>query len=338
MNERGVRSGLWMIVSLACLVCISAWGVSCSEQDSGGLRGQVSIDGSSTVSPISTAVAEAFRNEHPRVHVTIGVSGTGGGFKRFTEGEIDICNASRPITKDELGIAVAHGVEFVELPIAYDGVTFIVNKANGWAKNLTIDELKKIFLDSSTVKSWRDIRPDWPDIPIKLFTPGVDSGTFDYFKEHVAGEHGAIRADLSTSENDNQIVQAVMNNKGALGFMGCAYYFANREELNVVGIDGGEGVVVPTVETIEQNIYPLSRPLFIYVNRKSLERPEVEAFATFYVDRVGSLVEGVGYAKLPDDLYGSCRRRLQERATGTVFLDAHGQKISASLTQLYQNH
>lgn len=301
------------------------------------LTGRIAIDGSSTVYPITEAVAEDFGDEHGQVRVTVGISGTGGGFKRFVVGETDISDASRPIKARELAAATEGGIAFIEIPVAYDGLSIIVNKANTWATDLTVADLKTIFLDGSTATTWKDVRDTWPDEPIKLFAPGTDSGTFDYFKEVVAGKTGAMRADMSVSEDDNVLVRGVAGNKGALGFFGCAYYFENKDKLRAVPIDGGNGPVMPRPETIENGSYaPFSRPLFIYVSAASARRPEVKAFVEFYLTRGPALAEEVGYVKLPADIYARASKRFAAGRTGTAFLNDEGDKPSGTLAQVYR--
>lgn len=236
------------------------------------LRGTVSLDGSSTVFPISEAVAEEFGSVQPRVRVTVGVSGTGGGFKKFLAGETDINNASRPIKAKELNMAREKGIEFLELPIAYDGLSIVVNKSNNWVNHLSIAELNKIWQAGSTVKTWKDVRASWPNITIKLYGPGTDSGTFDYFTETVNGKLGASRPDYTSSEDDNALVQGVSGDTGSLGYFGFAYYEANKSRLKLVPIDGGNGPILPSAKSINDGSYaPLSRPVFIYVRNKALE-------------------------------------------------------------------
>ena len=269
-----------------------------------GLSGTIKVDGSSTVYPISEAMAEEFRAQNPDVNITIGVSGTGGGFKKFSAGEIDITNASRPIKDEEKEALKKNNIEYVELKIAYDGIAVVVNKNNTWVDSLTVEELKKIWEPGSKVKTWKDVRPEWPAEPIKLYAPGVDSGTFDYFTEAINGEEGAIRQDFTPSEDDNVLVQGVAGDKNAMAFFGLAYYEENKDKLKVVKIDAGQGPVEPTFETVKSGQYkPLSRPLFIYVNKKSLERPEVRSFVEFYLTHGKDLVRDVGYINLPDEEY-----------------------------------
>ena len=320
--------------SLAIAGAVLAVGASAQAQN---LRGTIKVDGSSTVYPITEAVAEEFSNEHPRVRVTVGVSGTGGGFKRFAVGETDVSDASRPIKDKELKACKDNGVEFIELPVAYDGLSIVVNKNNDWVDHLTVDELKKIFLDGSTVKTWKDVRSEWPAEPVKIFAPGTDSGTFDYFKEVVAGKENSIRSDMSVSEDDNVLVRGVVGEAGGIGFFGCAYYFENEDKLKVVPIDGGEGPVTPTAETIESGEYaPFSRPLFIYVNAQSAYRPEVREFIEFYFDKGPELAEEVGYVKLPSEIYKRAKRNFQTRRTGTQFLNDEGEKVKGALPTVYK--
>jgi phosphate transport system substrate-binding protein len=300
------------------------------------LKGAVRIDGSSTVYPITEAVAEEFGAEQRRVRVTVGISGTGGGFKRFAAGETDISDASRPIKKKEWDKAVENGVEFLELPIAYDGLTIVVNRENNFVDSLTVDELKKIYLDGSTVTTWRDVRPEWPAIAIKLYAPGTDSGTFDYFKEVIAGKKGSIRADMSVSEDDNVLVRGVAGERGAIGFFGCAYYFENADKLRAIPIDGGKGAVLPVKKTIESGEYaPFSRPLFIYINAQAANRAEVDAFVEFYLEHGPELAEEVGYVRLPSEITALVKENFRSRRTGTQFLDENGEKVRGPLTEVY---
>jgi len=314
-------------------------GAALAMQSSGSLSGDIKIDGSSTVYPITEAVAEEFRKLHPNVRITVGVSGTGGGFKRFAVGETDISNASRPIKKAEHDAAMNANppVEYIEIPVAFDGLSFVVNKSNTWCDTLTVDQIKAIFLDGSTVKTWKDINPQWPSTPIKLYSPGTDSGTFDYFKEVVAGDKGSIRGDMSVSEDDNVLVRGVEGDTGALGFFGCAYYFENKDKLKVLAIDAGKGPVTPTHETVETGTYaPFSRPLFIYVNKNSASRPEVKAFVEFYIKESNRLSNDVGYVGLPQDIVRRAMKNFAAGKTGTQFLDAAGEKVSGSLDKVYK--
>lgn len=263
------------------------------------LKGTVKIDGSSTVFPITEAVGEEFQNQYPGVRVTVGLSGTGGGFKKFVVGETDISNASREIEPDEAAQAKANGITYIKLKVAYDGLSVVVNPANKFVKNLTVEELKRVWADSK-VKTWQDIRPDWPNEKIKLFGPGTDSGTFDYFTQAINGQEGVSRSDYTASENDNVLVQGVAGEKNALGYFGYAYYVENKDKLKLVAVNG----VYPNPKTIRTGTYkPLSRPLFIYVNEKALKRPEVKRFVQFYLQNGASLASQVGYIPLPEKEY-----------------------------------
>ncbi|MEM8593212.1 MAG: PstS family phosphate ABC transporter substrate-binding protein [Pseudomonadota bacterium] len=284
------------------------------------MTGNVNVDGSSTVFPVSEAMAEEFQKEQPKVRVSVGVSGTGGGFKKFMAGEIDISNASRPIKEKELKMAEEAKVTFIELPIAYDGLSIVVNKDNDFIDAITVAELKKIWEPESKVTKWSEVRDGWPDEKIKLYGPGADSGTFDYFTKAINGKEGASRADYGASEDDNVIVNGVAGDKYSLGFFGFAYYAANKAKLKVVPVDGGNGPVTPTLETINNATYkPLSRPIFIYVNTASLAKPQVAEFAKFYVDNAATLAEEVGYIRLPEAIYAKVKARLQNKETGTGY-------------------
>ncbi len=274
------------------------------EKESENLSGEIIIDGSSTVFPITEAITEEFRKIYPNVNVSIGVSGTGGGFKKFVIGEIDINDASRPIKDEENNQAVANGIEYVEFTIAYDGISVVVNPENDFVDSLTAEELKSLWKPDSTVKTWKDLRAEWPDEIIKLYAPGTDSGTFDYFTEEINGESGAVRTDFTPSEDDNVLVQGIAGDKNALGFFGFAYYVENTDKLKAVRIDNGAGAVEPTFETIKNGSYaPLSRPVFIYVNKKSLEEEHIRAFVEYYLTDGKSLISDVGYVELEDSAY-----------------------------------
>lgn len=284
------------------------------------MKGNVRIDGSSTVYPISEAVAEEFNANYPRVRVTIGVSGTGGGFKKFVVGETDINNASRPIKDKEIAKAKENGIGFIELPVAFDGLSVVINPANDWVDYFTTEELQKIWQPESDVKYWSDVRPEWPREEIKLYGPGTDSGTFDYFTEAINGKSQLCRADFTASEDDNVLVQGIAGDKYALGFFGYAYYVENTDKIEVVPIDGGNGPQIPTEETINNGSYaPLSRPLFIYVASKSAEREDVQTFVNYYLDNAAALVGDVGYVALPGKAYDLARERFAKGVTGSIF-------------------
>ena len=271
------------------------------------LKGTVKVDGSSTVFPITEAVAEEFGKvkAHRRVRVTVGVSGTGGGFKKFLAGETDINDASRSIKQKEIDKAKKNGVKYIELPVAYDGLSVVVNMSNTWVDYLTVAELHKIWKPGSTVKTWKDIRPNWPNEKIRLYGPGTDSGTFDYFTKVINGKSQVSRSDFTKSEDDNVLVTGVAGDKGSLGYFGFAYYVENKDKIKVVPIQQGDKKpVAPTMTTINNGSYaPLSRPIFIYVNLKSAKKPEVRQFVRFYLKQAKELVAEVGYVPLPDQEY-----------------------------------
>ena len=282
------------------------------------LSGTIEVDGSSTVFPVSEAVAEEFNKLHSRVRVNVGVSGTGGGFKRFTVGETDISNASRPIKEKESTAAAENGVQYMQLKVGTDGLSVLVNPQNDWAECLTVDELKKIWEPGSTISNWNEVRPDFPDRPLRLYGGDTDSGTFDYFTEEIMGETGLSRPDYTASADDNVLVQGISGDRNALGYFGYAYYIENEDKLKPVAVDNGEGCVAPTAATIEDGSYtPLSRPLFIYVSTKSLERPEVNAFVEFYLENARELVTEVGYVPLAPDAYLNALTEVRSLKSGS---------------------
>ncbi|WP_134700936.1 PstS family phosphate ABC transporter substrate-binding protein [Ammoniphilus sp. YIM 78166] len=279
------------------------------------LSGTVLIDGSSTVFPITEAVAEEFQAANPNVRVTVGVSGTGGGFKKFVPGEIDINNASRKIKDNEVEGIKANGFEAIEVPIAFDGISVVVNPANDWVDYLTVEELSKIWAPDSTVKTWSEVREGWPAEEIKLYGPGTDSGTFGYFTEVVNGKEGASRSDYTASEDDNVLVQGVTGDKNALGYFGFAYYQENSTKMKAVPIKATADApaVEPTHETINDGTYtPFSRELYMYVSSKSLaDKPEIKAFAQFYLDHAAEMAELVGYVAMPAERYEEAKKLVQ---------------------------
>lgn len=306
------KLSLVTLVGVSVLALTACGGQSSNTGTDSKLTGEVKIDGSSTVYPITEAVAEEFIAVSPDVRVPVGVSGTGGGFKKFIAGEIDINDASRKIKDAEAAEAKAAGINYMELEVAYDGLSVLVNPENTWVDSLTVDELKKIWEPNSTVKTWKDVRAEWPAEPIKFYAPGTDSGTFDYFTETINGESGAIRQDFTASEDDNILVQGISGDKNAMGFFGFAYFEENQDKLKLVKIDNGKGPIEPSYETIMDGTYaPLSRPLYIYVNTASLEKPEVKSFVQFYIENAKDLVGAVGYIPLPDDLYQQDLDKLQ---------------------------
>ena len=287
-----------IVLALAALLGLGA----CSTTKK--LEGNIAIDGSSTVYPVTEAVAEEFNAQYPDVKVSVGFSGTGGGMSKFIAKEIDIANASRKIKSSEAEAATAAGIEYLEIKVGFDGLSILVNPENDWVTSLTVEQLKEMWKPGSTIMNWSDIDPTWPNEKIVFYAPGVDSGTFDYFTEAIVGELGAMRSDYSGSEDDNVLVQGIAGDKYAIGFFGFAYYEENADKLKLVGVDKGAGAVVPSFETIANGTYaPLSRPLYIYVNKASLEREEVLEFVTFYLENAKELVADVGYVPLPDADY-----------------------------------
>jgi len=268
-----------------------------------GLTGSVNVDGSSTVFPITQAVAEEFNGAAPDVKISVGVSGTGGGFKKFCAGETDISDASRPIKDSEKAECSKTGVEYVELTVAIDGLSVLVNPKNTWAACLTTDELKKIWEPAAQgkVTNWSQVRAGFPSRPLTLYGPGTDSGTFDYFTDEINGGEGVSRSDYTASEDDNVLVQGIAGDENAIGYFGFAYYEENTDKLKLAGVDPGSGCVEPSRETINSGSYkPLSRPIFIYVAKKALGKPEVKAFVDYYLENVNTLVPDVGYIEMPD--------------------------------------
>ena len=301
-----------VLLGIISLLAAAACGSGSSE---GGLSGTIEIDGSSTVYPVSEAVAEEFHKLHTGVDVNVGISGTGGGFKRFTVGETDISNASRSIRSSEAEAAANNGIGYIELLVGTDGLSVVVSPKNDFAQCLTVEELKKIWEPGSTINNWSQVRAGFPDRPLRLYGADTDSGTFDYFTEEIVGEVQASRSDYTASADDNVLVQGIGGDRNALGYFGYAYYAENQDKVKPVAIDAGEGCVTPTAGTIESGEYkPLSRPLFIYVNRESLIKPEVRAFVEFYLTNARSLVREVGYVPLADSAYEEGLAEVQETA------------------------
>ena len=268
------------------------------------LSGEIVIDGSSTVYPVTVAAAEEFRKEHSEVQIPVGISGTGGGFKKFAAGETVISDASRPIRDSERELAAENGVEFIELTAAYDGLSVLVNPDNDWATCLTVEQLKEVWKPDSNVTNWNQVDPSYPNLDIVLYGPDADSGTFDYFTEEINGDTGVIRDDFFPAVDDNVLVQGIAGDRGALGYFGYAYYIANTDKLKLVAVDGGAGCIEPNETTINDGSYtPLSRPLYIYVSIAALEREEVRAFIDFYLHNAADLAASVGYVGLPQHIY-----------------------------------
>lgn len=294
------------VAGAAALVLAACGGDGDADAASGdggaNLSGSVVIDGSSTVFPLSSAAAELFMGENPDVQVSVGQSGTGGGFEKFCAGETDISDASRAIKDDEVALCEDNGVTNDEFAIANDGLTVVVNSDNDWATCLTVEQLNAIWAPDSTVNNWNQVDPSFPDQPLVLAGPGTDSGTFDYFTDAINGEEGASRTDYEASEDDNVIVQAVAGSAGAMGYFGYSYYEENADELKALEIDGGSGCVAPSVETVQDASYsPLGRQLFIYPSAEALEKPEVEGFVRFYIENIDEIVEAAGFIGLNDE-------------------------------------
>lgn len=307
------------------------------------LTGDILVDGSSTVYPITEAMAEEFGKDHPKVRVTVGISGTGGGFKKFCNNETDISDASRPIKPSEVEMCGKRGIEYIELPVAFDGLAVMVNPGNDWAACMTVDELKMLWEPAAQGKitRWNQIRAAWPDQEIHLFGAGVDSGTYDYFTSAIVGEEGASRGDFQASEDDNVLVQGIATDPLALGFFGLAYYEENQDKLKLVAVDDGDptdgdGCITPNQDTVSGGTYqPLARPIFIYVRKSSVDRPEVQEFVRFYLnpENARTLVREVGYIPLPENIYELALERFEKGITGSIFEGA-GSQVGVTLEDL----
>jgi phosphate transport system substrate-binding protein len=313
----------WQVLA-ACLV-LAFGAVSCgqsgsAQQDGGGnVSGQIAVEGSSTVLPITQAAAEAFSQENPDVRISVGGAGTGDGFEAFCAGETQISDASRPIDpEEEIPACKENGVEYIEFPIAFDGLSVVVNPQNDFATDITTEELKTLWEPAAEgrITQWSQVRPEWPDQEISLYGPGTESGTFDYFTDEVVGEEGASRSDYQASEDDNVLVQGVSGDPNALGYFGFSYYETNQDQLKALAVDGVE----PSTESIRSGEYPLSRPLFIYVSTQALEENKaVEPFVNFYLDNLNAFVEQARYVALPESLAQEARKQWEDRTTGTVY-------------------
>jgi len=307
---------LFGLVALVTVIGVKAWAATL-----------IKVDGSSTVYPITEAVAEEFQKKNPGVRVTVGIYGTGGGFKKFCAGETHISDASRPIKLSEVQACVDNEIGYIELPVAFDGMAVMVNPKNDWAKSMTVAELKKLWEPAAQRKitRWSQIRAGWPDKEIHLFGPGVDSGTFDYFTEAIVGKAQSSRGDYTASEDDNVLVQGVASDEYALGYFGLAYYEENQGKLKLVAIDdenpkNGDGPVLPSLETVIDGTYqPLARPLFIYVAKKASDRPEIQTFVRSYLTEAKGLVKEVGYIPLQDKVYELGLKRFDKRVAGSLF-------------------
>ncbi|HLA64816.1 MAG TPA: PstS family phosphate ABC transporter substrate-binding protein [Rhodothermales bacterium] len=325
-------------LALCALGLAACGGEHRGEGGAGDLTGSIRIDGSSTVFPLTEAVAEDFMIANPGVRVTVGVSGTGGGFAKFTRGEIDISNASRPIKDEEQAQADANGIAYIELPVSYDGLAIVTNPGNTFAACLTVEELRAMWEPGSEVGNWSQVRAGFPDRPLRLFGAGTDSGTYDYFTKAIVGEEGASRTDYNRSEDDNVLVQGVAGDEGALGFVPLSYYDSNQERLMLVGVDdgdpaNGDGCIQPNAETVRNGTYqPLARPEFIYVNAAKADDPAVEAFVHFYLEHAAELATEVGYVPLSPEAYAAALHRFDERITGSVF--SGGAQVGVRLEDL----
>jgi phosphate transport system substrate-binding protein len=308
--------------------------------DNKSQRAPIAVDGSSTVFPISEAMAEEFQKKSG-ARVTVAASGTGGGFKKLCANEVAIAGASRPIKPSEVEACKQSGVEYVELPIAFDGIAVVVNPKNSWVDKMTVDELKKLWEPGAQgkIKTWADLRKGFPKEEIHLFGAGVDSGTYDYFTKAIVGEEHHSRGDYTSSEDDNVLVKGIATDKLALGFFGFAYYAENKDSLKVVPIDdgiadNGTAAVVPSLESIESGKYqPLSRPIFIYVSKSEAARKEVQEFVQYYLGEGTKLIQEVGYVKLPAEAYRLAQQRFEQRVPGSLFAGA-GSKVGVTVTQL----
>jgi phosphate transport system substrate-binding protein len=288
-----------------------------AEKADKSLKGEVKLDGSSTVFPIAEAAAEEFQKVYPNVRVTVGLSGTGGGMKKFAAGEIDISNASRKMKPEEAKKAQENKIEYTELPLAYDGISVVVNTSNKFANKLTMAQLKSIWQPGSSVKKWKDIDPSWPDETIKLYGPGADSGTFDFFTEHVMGTARLSRNDYVASEDDNVLVTGVAKDKFAMAYFGYAYYVENKNSMHSIALGKDSEAVFPSEKTIEDGSYPLARPLIVYVSNKSAQRPEVKAFVSFMLKNAAKLSKEVGYVPLKENVYVDALKKFESVTAGS---------------------
>jgi phosphate transport system substrate-binding protein len=338
-----VSSSLRVFSAIAVTLALWACGGGQSRQAGAPAAGPalVKLDGSSTVFPVSEAVAEEFQKSNAAIRVTVGISGTGGGFQKFCRAETDISDASRPIMKAEIDACAKAGVEYVELPIAYDGIAIVVNPKATWVSDVTVAELKTMWAPEAQgkVTRWSQVRQGWPDREIHLFGAGVDSGTFDYFTEAITGKAKASRGDFTSSEDDNVLVQGVANDELALGFIPFAYFEENKERLKLVGVDDGKadngaGPMLPSAEAIRTGTYqPLSRPIFIYVSTKAAERAEVQQFVEYYLAHADALVREVGYVGLGAEAYPMVAKRFAARTTGSLFAGAEN-TVGITIDQL----
>lgn len=303
LQERTGIAAALMVAGLTLAACGGGESESAGGAEGGGekVSGAVVIDGSSTVEPLSSAAAELFMEQNPDTNVTVGTSGTGGGFEKFCSGETDISDASRPIKESEIEKCKQNNIQYSQLTVANDALSVVVNPANDWASCLTVEQLKKIWEPGSTVKNWNEVDPSFPNEPLQLFGPGSDSGTFDYFTEAINGKEGESRTDYNPSEDDNVIIQGVNGGKGALGYFGYSYLEENTDKVKGVEVNGGDGCVAPSADTAQDGTYkPLSRGLFIYVSDAALKKPQAVAFADFYLNENTKIVEAAKFIPLTD--------------------------------------
>ena len=340
-DRRTLSCGSTWAVAVGAALFAAGLGEPASAQQ---LKGKVKVDGSSTVAPITMATAELFQAEQPRVRVTVGISGTGGGFKKFLDERhdlrTDISDASRAIKTVEIERAKVVGVEYIEIPIGIDGIAVMVHPSNAFCEHLTVEELKRIWEPGSAITNWSQVRTGFPDLRLKLYGPDADSGTFDYFTKAICGKEHASRSDYTASASDNVLVQGIAGDRGALGYFGYSYYEANKGKLKLIAVDNDDGdPVTPSLDVIRAGTYrPLSRPMFIYVNKASYKRPEVKAFLEFFLDNARRIVEHptVNYVALSDEMYELGRRRLNEGKTGSAMTAAKGKGLD--LTETFKRH
>ena len=321
------------VIKITLAISIALLNLSCFKS----YEGKVNIDGSSSVYPLTEAVAEEFRHVHPDIRITVGVSGTGGGFKKFLRGETDISNASRPISPSELAESKKNGIEFIEIPVCYDGIAVVIHPKNTFVDDLTVAELHKMWGADSQgeITRWSQVRAGWPDAPLKLYGAGTSSGTFDFFTEAINGRAKSARGDYTASEDDNVLVQGISSDPNGLGYFGLAYYRENKDKLKLVGLrlDERSPVVFPNDSTVKNGVYkPLSRPEFIYVNKKALEKPYVREFLRFYLANAGILATEVGYVPLSEEIYQLCLMRVEKQISGSMF--ENQSVVGADLSQL----
>ena len=303
-----------IVLGAIMLVGLASCGGSAEKTEATALSGDVKIDGSSTVYPITEAVAEEFRKSNPNVQVTIGSSGTGAGFKKFIRNEVAISDASRVIKDEEAASCKEAGIAYTEIMIAYDGLAIITNKENTWLTNITVDELKKIWEPAAqgVIKKWNQINPAWPNEEIHLYGPSTAHGTYDYFTEAINGKSGASRGDFTACADYNVLVQGVSSDKFALGYVGLAFFEENADKLKLIGVDGGKGAIIPSAETVANGTYaPLSRSLYIYINNEALKKAEVKSFVDFYISNAATLSKEVGYVALPAEKYEEQKNKLK---------------------------